>query len=371
MHPANKSNTAAAGSLYANSVHYHHQFGTPKPHLSTKLQTYLSPPRGLYHENQKGYLSYSTPHEQSDPLLSPPSMKREDALSNMSMSSMEETSSVMTDQCTNHKKIVGAATITSKQSEDSYSSTPRERRQEVVDGRAKNEFTSRVQSPTREHHHLPPQLQPKKRKTVSDESVLLMRDINKLKADLSNAELKIQVLEEENERLRKHPDSRYDTPTYSSRRSQLPFLPDLPIDTSAPNDMFDHHNYQHHRVMKQHLHFGYLLPSPPNPGTDNELPAEPNHHHQNLSAAPYHSNTTTASFATFNAEEYERQQNDSSIHRESRRDWFLPPKKNSKKISFALSFDAMAKSSSSTRYCCVSNRGRGSRPPLASRWTSR
>ncbi|KAK1747086.1 hypothetical protein QTG54_002430 [Skeletonema marinoi] len=65
---------------------------------------------------------------------------------------------------------------------------------DVVD-KDKDDFMSRVASPTREHLRL------KKRKAMSKESVLLM-EVDKLKEDLGKAELKIKVLEEENEQLR-------------------------------------------------------------------------------------------------------------------------------------------------------------------------
>ena len=399
MHPVNSTNSALAGTGF--------YFGSPQPHqdfASVQQQSYLSPPRGPYYNTQNTYSSYSTPREQTEPPMSPPRIKRDDASSNLSMSStIEETSSVMMDQPTSILKKMVVTTVTSKQQQpyNSAENIAAEGRQEVADdGRAaQNEFTSRVASPTREH------LPPKKRKTMSRESVLFM-EIGKLKADLNKAELKIKVLQEENEMLRSHRDTRYDmSKACSSTRSHLPFIPDLPSNTtSLRNGMFGHHNHHdHHHVMKQHYQVASRPDKDlgrPSPSHNLQIPQDvfiqspappPPHHHQrdvDRAAHPY-------SMTTSSTEKYDRQQRDSSIQHDSscssssRGDWIIPPNNNHigsspgrdtpKKISFALSFDTHARSSSSSKdsnrgYRCVSNRGGkvgSSRPPLASRWKTR
>lgn len=297
-------------------------------------------------------------------------------------STIEETTSVMMmdHPTSNLKKMVVTAVASNHQPNDTSSeSIAAEGRQEVIsDGRAtQNEFTSRVASPTREH------LPPKKRKTMSKESVLLM-EINKLKADLGKAELKIKVLQEENERLRSHRDTRHDINACSSTRSQLPrlpFIPDLP-NNSPGKDMFDHHrnHHGHHHTKKHHLHPCYQVPIPTRPDKDIVAPSLLSQIPQDVFIQSSHHQRRDYS------EKYDRQQHDSilrnSSSNSSRGDWMIPSSNNGssdtpKKISFALSFDANTHGSkdSSRGYRCVSNRGgkagMSSRPPLASRWKTR
>lgn len=261
---------------------------------------------------------------------------------------------------------------------------------DVVD-KDKDDFMSRVASPTREHLRL------KKRKAMSKESVLLM-EVDKLKEDLGKAELKIKVLEEENERLRQQQQQQHRDATRSfdmsnacSSTSQLPFIPDLPGNTTsspgkgAINQINQHEKHQHH-MMKQQLHSIYRVPS-----SDQKLSIPQDvfiqRHHSDIGRPiPYYPYSTT----TMNTDNYDHHhqqqqqqpQQSQHIHRD-RIDW-MPPNNDSsssatrtpeKKISFALSFDANAKGGSSKDSRgynrCVSNRGRGSRPPLASRWKSR
>lgn len=404
MHPVNNT-AASADPYYGNSAHHQHshhpQFGSPQPHhefaSSAQQQPYMSPSDGgTYYNNQNAYPYYSTPREQTEtePPSSPPRIKQDE--SNLSMTStIEETSSVMMmDHPTSNLKKMVVTTVAMNQQFNGTSSESitAEGRQEVIcDVRAtQNEFTSRVASPTREH------LPPKKRKTMSKESVLLM-EINKLKADLGKAELKIKVLHEENERLRNHRDSRHDVSNAcSSTRSQLPrlpFIPDLP-NNSPGKGMFDHHrnHHDHHHAKKQHLHPSYQVPIPTRPSDNMEKVAPSpssqipqdvfiqSRHHQRdaerTTAQPYHPYS----------DKYDRQQHDSilrnSSSNSSRGDWMIPSNGNGssdtpKKISFALSFDANTHGSkdSSRGYRCVSNRGgkagMSSRPPLASRWKTR
>ncbi|KAL7442001.1 hypothetical protein ACHAXM_008205 [Skeletonema potamos] len=404
MHPTSNNNPAAAGvssmlpggdrPLYGNSVD-HRQIWFPQPQYgfaassSQQQQSYLSPTHGSYYNNHNNYLSYSTPPEHSEPPSSPPRITQNEGQSpNLSMmSSVEETSSDVTDQSTNIKKIVSTKT-----SSFNAGSIKAERRQEVVDGRAQNDVMSRVASPTREH------LPPKKRMAMSKESALLI-EIDKLKKDLGKAQLKIKVLEEENERLRQHRNTRYDRS--SNTDSSMPFIPDLSGNAaSLGKDAVDYHQYQphHHHIMKQQLQSIYRVPSFK---PDNELLAPSstsshqnlqiphdvfiqNHHKDVVRPLPYDPYPHTA---TKNNDKYDRQQQHASAIYSESRDWKMPPSNKqpdsstspetpTKRITFALSFDANAISGSSSKEPrgynrCVSNRGRGSRPPLASRYKSR
>ena len=107
---------------------------------------------------------------------------------------------------------------------------------DVVD-KDKDDFMSRVASPTREHLRL------KKRKAMSKESVLLM-EVDKLKEDLGKAELKIKVLEEENERLRQqqHRDATrsFDMSNACSSTSTKPNAgDDIHLDTTKEHEEDD------------------------------------------------------------------------------------------------------------------------------------
>lgn len=252
-----------------------------------------------------------------------------------------------------------------------------ERREDVVDGRAQNDdFMSRVASPT--HQNLPL----KKRKSISNESVLLM-EIDKLKSELDKAKLQIKVLEKDNERLRQqqHHDatraSFYLPVASSSSKSHVPLIPDLPDNATPPpgKDM-----------AKQQLHSIYRVPS----SSDHKLPIPNNvfiqSHQGNVGKPVPYPPFPTTTMSTDMYDHHQEQQRSQHIHRD-KRDWArssdsrildsstLPPEK---KISFALSFDADTKSvgniisgKESRGYNrCVSNRGRGSRPSLA-RWKSR
>jgi hypothetical protein len=396
MHPTSNSNLATAGAssmlpggdrpLYANSVDHRQSAWSPQPQYNfassgQQQQSYLSPAHGSYYNNQNIYSSYSTPPEQSEPPSSPPRMTQNESSSpNLSMmSSVEETSSDVSDQPTNLKKLV--LTTTSSYNAESIKA---ERRQEVVDGRAQNEVMSRVASPTREH------LPPKKRKAMSKESVLLI-EIDKLKADLGKAQLRVKVLEEENERLRKNRDPRYYD--LSNTDSSMPFIPDLPGITTSPGKgaSSDHHQHQHqphhhHAMKQQQLQSIYRVPSFKPSNQHLALPSS----HQNLQVPhdifrplPYY---PYAGSTMKNTDKHNRQQqqHDSAIHRDNR-EWIRPPNNNNptdnstspetptKRISFALNFDVDSSSSSkeSRGYNrCVSNRGRGQRPAMASRWKS-
>jgi len=415
MHPNSNSNPAAdvasassmqpggggdRSSLYVNSVDHRQMVWSPQPPQYNftsssghqQQQRFQSPPRGSSYYNQNNYSSsYSTPREQSEPPSSPPRITQNEGIgasssTNLSMmSSIEETSSLVMEPPSNLKMMM----LTKAASTCEEGSVKAEGREEaLVDGRAQNDdFMSRVASPTREHLPL------KKRKAMSKESVLLM-EVDKLKEDLGKAELKIKVLEEENERLRQqqHRDATrsFGMSNACSSTSQLPFIPDLPGNTTsspgkgAINQINQHEKHQHH-MMKQQLHSIYRVPS-----SDQKLSIPQDvfiqRHHSDIGRPiPYHPYSTTT-MNTDNYDHHHRQQPQQSqhIHRD-RIDW-MPPNNNNndsssatrtpeKKISFALSFDANAKGGSSKDSRgynrCVSNRGRGSRPPLASRWKSR
>jgi len=419
MHPNSDCNPAAdvAGassmqprgggdrsSLYVNSVDHRQMVWSPQPtqynftsssgHQQQQQQRFQSPPRGSYY-NQNNYLSsYSTPREQSEPPSSPPRITQNEGIGASStnllmMSSIEESSSLVMEPPSNLKMMM----LTKAASTCEEGSVWAEGREEaLVDGRAQNDdFMSRVASPTREHLPL------KKRKAMSKESVLLM-EVDKLKEDLGKAELKIKVLEEENERLRQQQQEQqyrdatrsFDMSNACSSTSQLPFIPDLPGNTTsspgkgAINQINQHEKHQHH-MMKQQLHSIYRVPS-----SDQKLSIPQDvfiqRHHSDIGRPiPYYPySTTTMNTDNYDHHRHQQQQPQQSqhIHRD-RIDW-MPPNNDSsssatrtpeKKISFALSFDANAKGGSSKDSRgynrCVSNRGRGSRPPLASRWKSR
>jgi len=307
------------------------------------------------------------------------------------MSSVEEASSPVMETPSNRKMMI----LTAAASKTEEGTVIAERRtEEVVDGRAQNEdFMSRVASPT-------PNLPLKKRKAISKESVLSM-EIDKLKADLGKAEMKIKVLEEENERLRQqqqqqqqHRDATRSSFDITSSKGQLPFIPDLPGNTTASpgkgaiNHVSQHEKHQHHMLKQQQLHSIYRVPSSSN---DQKLPIPQDafiqsQHGEIGRPVPYHPYPTTPPNSGNHFEHHHHQQplRSQHIHRDRRDSWVRPPSNNHvdssatsspethKKISFALSFDANTKSSDSRGYNrCVSNRGRGSRPPLASRWKSR
>jgi hypothetical protein len=414
MHPPNNNSNPAEAGVSSMHPTDHHQIWSPQPPYNNfsssgqqqQQQSYLSPTHhGSYYNNQNNYSFYSTPPEQSGPPSSPPRISQNEGSNLSMMSSIEETSSIIMDQSTNHKKMI----LATPSSNNTAETITAEHRQEVVNDRAQNDFMSRVASPTREQH-LPPKLPPKKRKAMSKETMLLM-EIDKLKADLGKAQSKIMVLEEENGMLRHHRDTRpyYDMAnTCSFAMSHLPFIPDLPGNTASPGkDAFDQHHQQHqhlHRIMNQQkLQSIYRVPSskpdnerlaPPPVHQNLQIPQDvfiQSHHRDIARPVPYHPYSTTTTMNT--DKKYERQHSyDSTIHgsSSSSRDWIRPPNNNhigssssspespKRKISFALSFDANAKSGSSSMEAsrgynrCVSNRGRGgSRPPLASRWKSR
>ncbi len=395
MYPNSDNNATAAAdaasmpggdiSLYARKSVDHRQmaWSPVQPpqhyHYPPGQQHFQSPPRGYY--NQPIYSSYSTPREQSEPPTSPPRLRQSDGNLSM-MSSVEEASSPVMDAPSNRKMML----LTAAASKTEEGSIIAERRtEEVVDGRAQNDdFMSRVASPT-------PNLPLKKRKAISKESVLSM-EIDKLKADLGRAEMKIKSLEEENERLRQQQQPR-DTSRSSFDKGHLPFIPDLPgNNTASPGkgaiNQVSQHEKHHNMLKQQQLHSIYRVPSS---SGDQKLPIPQENpfiqsHHGDIGRPVYHPYPTTPPNSGNHFEHHHHhQQRSQHIHRDRRDSWVRPPTNNHvdsssatstpethKKISFALSFDANTKNDVSRGYNrCVSNRGRGSRPPLASRWKSR
>lgn len=404
MYPNSDTNATAAAdaasmrpggeiSLYARKSGVDHRqmawspVQPPQYHFPPGQQHFQSPPRGYY--SQPNYSSYSTPREQSEPPTSPPKLRQSDGnLSMMSSVDVDEASSPVMETPSNRKMMILTAAA-SKTEEGGV--IAEHRTEEVVDGRAQNDdFMSRVASPT-------PNLPLKKRKAISKESVLSM-EVDKLKSDLAKAEMKIKALEEENERLRQqqqhHDTSRSSFDTTSSK-GQLPFIPDLPGNTAASpgtgaiNHVSQHEKHQHHMMKQQQLHSIYRVPSS---STDQKLPIPQDAFIQSRHGdigrpVPYHPYPTTPPSSGNHYEHHHHpQQRSQHIHRDRRDSWVRPPTNSHvdsssaaaaspethKKISFALSFDANTKSGDSRGYNrCVSNRGRGPRPPLASRWKSR
>mmetsp|Transcript_1813 Transcript_1813/g.3005 ORF Transcript_1813/g.3005 Transcript_1813/m.3005 type:complete len:387 (-) Transcript_1813:2344-3504(-) len=386
MHPINNSNPTAAAdaaalfpggdrSLYVNSVDDRQKVWSPQPYNFSssgqqQQQRFHSPPRSSCF-TQSSYSSYSTPREQSEPPSSPPRISQNEGIGASSTNlSMMSSGSVEIETSPYRKMMI----LTAAASTTEEGCTTAERREEVVDGRAQNDdFMSRIASPTQDHLPL------KKRKAIPKESVLLM-EIDKLKSELGKAKVQIKVLEEDNKRLQKqqHLDatrSSFYMPIASSySKSQVPFIPDLPDNTTPPpgKDM-----------IQQQLHSISRVPS----SSDHKLPITHDvfiqSHQGNVGRpVPYHPYATT-NMSTDMYDNRQEQQRSQHIHRDGT-DWARPPNNNNvdsseKRISFALSFDADTSKSGSNISSgkesrgynrCVSNRGRGSRPSLA-RWKTR